>query len=110
MKGGAAASTEIGLRGAAALTAIGHRGHSRPMGRGAWAARLAVCVLALLPAGAGAEVRPGKALGDALAARAAGREREAIAQLDRIEKDWPIIGEHAARFAIEARAAVAEPR
>jgi soluble lytic murein transglycosylase len=80
------------------------------MGRGAWAARLAVCAAALLPAGAGAEARPGAALREAVAARADGRERDAIALLDRIEKDWPIVDDQAARLAIEARAVAAEPQ
>jgi soluble lytic murein transglycosylase len=80
------------------------------MGRGAWAARLAVCAAAFLPAGAGAEARPGAALREAVAARAEGRERDAIALFDRIEKDWPIVDDQAARLAIEGRAVAAEPQ
>jgi soluble lytic murein transglycosylase len=97
----------MGDRGAA-LTGQAAPAHSRPMGR-AWAARLAVCVAALLPPPAGAEARPGAVLGEAVAERAAGREREAIARLDAIERDWPLIGDHAARLAIEARAVAAAP-
>jgi soluble lytic murein transglycosylase len=73
------------------------------MGNG-WAAARAVCLGVALAAPAGADVaKPGAALRAALAERDGGRFREAALAFDAIEQRWPIVGDHAARLAIEAR-------
>ena len=87
----------------------------------AWAAPLAVCLAVGIAPPARAEAdrpgvvaeatadRPGTALREAIVAREAGRLGEAIAGFDAVEKRWPVIGDHAARLAIEARAEAGDP-
>lgn len=77
--------------------------------RAAWAM---VCLVAAAPRpAAAAELpeRPGLALRSALVLRSEGRATDAVERLEAIERRWPLIGDHAARLAVEIRAQQGDP-